>query len=93
MRISPRKYFTGKLLHSLGKEIENLDGLLSHILEAEYKFPGVCVLRLMRVRYRDLGCARQIRREGVCALLGGSKKAFPVYGSSMRRDITPQDES
>ena len=29
----------------------------------------------------------------MCALLGGTPLPFPVYGSSMRRDITPADEA
>jgi L-alanine-DL-glutamate epimerase-like enolase superfamily enzyme len=35
----------------------------------------------------------KIEEKPVCALLGGKPKPFPVYGSSMRRDISPEDEA
>jgi L-alanine-DL-glutamate epimerase-like enolase superfamily enzyme len=35
----------------------------------------------------------KIMGKPVCALLGGKTDPFPVYGSSMRRDIPPDDEA
>jgi L-alanine-DL-glutamate epimerase-like enolase superfamily enzyme len=35
----------------------------------------------------------KLEGKSVCALLGGTERPFPVYGSSMRRDIAPQDEA
>jgi L-alanine-DL-glutamate epimerase-like enolase superfamily enzyme len=35
----------------------------------------------------------KLEQKSVCELLGGKPRPFPVYGSSMRRDITPRDEA
>ena len=35
----------------------------------------------------------KVEGRSVCELLGGKPRPFPVYGSSMRRDITPEDEA
>jgi L-alanine-DL-glutamate epimerase-like enolase superfamily enzyme len=35
----------------------------------------------------------KIKGKPVCELLGGKTAPFPVYGSSMRRDITPEEEA
>src|SRR5690606_38858730 len=31
--------------------------------------------------------------KSVCELLGGTPRPFPVYGSAMRRDTTPEEEA
>jgi L-alanine-DL-glutamate epimerase-like enolase superfamily enzyme len=35
----------------------------------------------------------KIEGKSVCELLGGTPRPFPVYASSMRRDITPEEEA
>ena len=35
----------------------------------------------------------KLEERSVCQILGGEPRRFPVYGSSMRRDITPNDEA
>jgi len=80
--------------HALGKDPADLENLLPKILEAEYKFPGSYVCRAMcglDTAVWDLH--GRMAGKSVCELLGGVPRPFPVYGSSMRRDITPQDEA
>jgi L-alanine-DL-glutamate epimerase-like enolase superfamily enzyme len=35
----------------------------------------------------------KLEQKSVCDLLAGERRPFLVYGSSMRRDITPGDEA
>jgi len=80
--------------HALGCDPFDLDGLADHILEAEYKFPGSYVCRALVGLDTALWDMRgKLEGKSVCELLGGAPRPFPVYGSSMRRDITPQDEA
>ena len=67
------------------------DGIIP---EKEHKFPGSYVMRALSgldTALWDLKGRKE--KKSVCELLGGSPKPFPVYGSSMRRDITPEDEA
>lgn len=83
--------------HVLGSSIENPQSLLEItqcILEAEYKFPGSYVCRaLCGLDTAVWDLFGKIAGKSVCELLGGKPQPFPVYGSSMRRDITPQAEA
>lgn len=80
--------------HALGADATDLDGLADRVMEATYKFPGSYVCRALTGLDTALWDLRG-KREGrsVCELLGGEPRPFPVYGSSMRRDITPEDEA
>lgn len=79
---------------ALGWDIEAQAALNVKVLEDTYKFPGSYVCRaltgidtaLWDLRAKQAG-------QSVCEMLGGQPRPFPVYGSSMRRDITPQDEA
>ncbi|WP_420405157.1 mandelate racemase/muconate lactonizing enzyme family protein [Nisaea sp.] len=79
--------------YALGWDAFDLPGLMRIIPEREHKFPGAYLRRGMAgldtALYDLYG-----KREGksVCELLGGTPRPFRVYGSSMRRDITPADE-
>ncbi|MBO6562531.1 MAG: mandelate racemase/muconate lactonizing enzyme family protein [Nisaea sp.] len=79
--------------YALGWDAFDLAGLMRIIPEREHKFPGAYLRRGMAgldtALYDLYG-----KREGksVCELLGGVPRPFRVYGSSMRRDITPADE-
>ena len=71
-----------------------LDDLLDLVTEKEHKFPGSYLRRAMA------GFDTAIwdwygRQQGkpVAALLGGSAGPVRAYASSMKRDITPQDEA
>ncbi len=81
--------------HLLGRDEEDIAGLCRQVLEREYKFPGSYVCRALAGVETALWDLRA-KREGkpVCALLGGPERPAPVaaYGSSMRRDISPQEE-
>ncbi len=80
--------------HALGRDPDDLEPLLTEILEREYKFPGSYVCRALGGLDTAIWDLRG-KRAGlsVCELLGGIPRPFPVYGSSMRRDIAPNDEA
>ena len=80
--------------HALGRDSSDIDALVERIPELEHKFPGAYLRRALGGLDTALWDMRG-KREGrsVCELLGGAPRPFPVYGSSMRRDITPKDEA
>ncbi|MDH3919747.1 MAG: mandelate racemase/muconate lactonizing enzyme family protein, partial [Rhodospirillales bacterium] len=80
--------------HALGREALDIDALVDAIPEKEHKFPGSYLRRALAGLDTALWDLRG-KREGksVCELLGGRPRPFPVYASSMRRDITPEDEA
>ena len=78
----------------LGKDVSDLDALVDGALEATYKFPGSYVCRaLTGIDTAIWDLWGKLEGVSVCELLGGTPRSFPVYGSSMRRDITPEDEA
>jgi len=80
--------------HALGGEIYDTGGIGQAVVTREFKFPGSYLRRALAGLDTALWDLRG-KREGksVCELLGGSEAAFPVYASSMRRDITPEAEA
>lgn len=80
--------------HVLGKDASDPEALANGVIEAEYKFPGSYVCRavagletaLWDLIARDAG-------KSVCEFIGGTPSDLVAYGSSMRRDITPDDEA
>jgi L-alanine-DL-glutamate epimerase-like enolase superfamily enzyme len=79
--------------HVLGADPLAVDQLVDHVIEAEYKFPGSYVCRALTGLDTALWDLRgKLEGKSVCALLGGIPRPFPVYGSSMRRDIRPEEE-
>ena len=64
------------------------------IPEREHKFPGSYLCRAMGGLDTALWDLRG-KREGksVCELLGGTPRRIRAYASSMKRDITPEDEA
>jgi L-alanine-DL-glutamate epimerase-like enolase superfamily enzyme len=80
--------------HALGTDPQLLDPLLDDILEEEYKFPGSYVCRALCGLDTAIWDLRgKLEDKSVCALLGGTPRPFPVYGSSMSREITPEAEA
>ena len=79
---------------ALGRENGDIAALIDGIIEHEHKFPGSYVCRAAAGLDTALWDLRG-RREGVpvTALVGGVPGPVPVYGSSMRRDISPADEA
>ena len=80
--------------HVLGSDPAQIDLLVDRVIDANMKFPWSYVCRaLSGVDTAIWDLYGKIREQPVCALLGGKTTPFPVYGSSMRRDISPQDEA
>jgi L-alanine-DL-glutamate epimerase-like enolase superfamily enzyme len=80
--------------HALGKDSTDIDALGMRILELEHKFPGAYLRRALGGLDTALWDMRGKRvGRSVCELLGGTPRAIRVYASSMRRDITPEDEA
>jgi L-alanine-DL-glutamate epimerase-like enolase superfamily enzyme len=79
--------------HALGQNAFDIDSLVDAVCEKEHKFPGSYLRRAIGGLDTALWDLRgKLEDQSVCALLGGEPRPFPVYGSSMRRDITPRDE-
>ncbi len=79
---------------ALGADPWDTDTLSDRIIEGTYKFPGSYVCRALTGLDTALWDLRgKLEGKSVCALLGGQPRPFPVYGSSMRRDIAPEEEA
>jgi L-alanine-DL-glutamate epimerase-like enolase superfamily enzyme len=80
--------------HALGQDANDIEGIVARIPELEHKFPGSHLCRALAGLDTALWDLRGKRAgKSVCELLGGSPRPYPVYASSMRRDIGPQDEA
>ena len=81
--------------HALGADAMDIAALVALIPEREHKFPGSYLFRALcglDTALYDLH--GKLAGKPVCELLGGVPRAFPVYGSSMKRgEITPDDEA
>ncbi len=79
---------------ALGFDALDIDGALARIWEKEHKYPGSYRCRAMAGLDTAMWDLRgKIERKPVVELLGGRPKALRAYASSMKRDITPQDEA
>ena len=79
---------------ALGHDETDLDNLLDLITEREHKFPGSYLRRAMGgldTAIWDLRGKQQ--GKPVCEILGGTAGPLRAYASSMKRDITPQQEA
>jgi len=79
---------------ALGHDETDLDNLLDLITEREHKFPGSYLRRAMGgldTAIWDLRGKQQ--GKAVCEILGGTAGPLRAYASSMKRDITPQQEA
>lgn len=80
--------------YALGQDAMDIDGLVDIIVEKEHKFPGSYLRRAIGGLDTALWDLRgKLEDKPVCALIGGSPGRVRAYGSSMKRDITPQDEA
>jgi L-alanine-DL-glutamate epimerase-like enolase superfamily enzyme len=80
--------------HVLGADAADIDALVDRCIEEEYKFPGSYVCRAVGGVDTAMWDLRgKLEGKAVCELLGGRPGRIPAYGSSMRRDIQPQDEA
>ena len=79
---------------ALGRDALDTAGLERHVLEREHKFPGSYLRRALGGVDTALWDLRgRLEGKSVCALLGGQPGRLRAYASSMKRDITPQDEA
>ena len=78
----------------LGKEYFDFDDLEDFIFEREHKFPGSYLLRAIAGLDTALWDLKgKIQSKPVVSLIGGSPGNLRIYGSSMKRDITANDEA
>lgn len=79
---------------ALGADPMEPEALAERIIESQYKFPGTYVCRAVGGLDTALWDLRgKVEKKGVCELLGARPRPLAVYGSSMRRDITPEAEA
>jgi len=78
----------------LNRDISDLDDVLDFVTEREHKFPGSYLRRAM-AGFDTAVWDMRGKREGksVCELLGGEPGRLRVYASSMKRDITAEQEA
>jgi L-alanine-DL-glutamate epimerase-like enolase superfamily enzyme len=80
--------------HALGTRIDDMEDTLQRIHEREHKFPG-SYLRRAQAGFDTAVWDWRGRAKGVpvASLIGGSAGPVRAYASSMKRDITPEDEA
>ena len=79
---------------SLGADAYDILSLTQTIPEREHKYPGSYVYRALAGLDTALWDLRgKVEGKPVVELLGGVPGRLRTYASSMRRDITPQDEA
>ena len=78
----------------LGKSWYDFEDIENLVMEKEHKFPGSYVLRAIAGLDTALWDMKgRIEEKPVVSLIGGSPGKLRVYGSSMKRDITPIQEA
>jgi L-alanine-DL-glutamate epimerase-like enolase superfamily enzyme len=78
----------------LGRDADDIAGAVRIVEEREHKYPGSYRCRALAGLDTALWDWRG-RKQGlpVATLLGGGPRKLRAYASSMKRDITPQDEA
>jgi L-alanine-DL-glutamate epimerase-like enolase superfamily enzyme len=80
--------------HALGTNALEFSDLLNLINEREHKYPGSYLRRATTGLDTALWDLRgKVEGKPVATLLGGSPGKLRAYASSMKRDITPEDEA
>src|SRR5450755_4498977 len=78
----------------LGRDAFGIDALVERVEEREHKFPGSYRCRALAGLDTALWDMRgKLERKPVVELLGGRPRRLRAYASSMRRDITPEQEA
>ena len=76
------------------RELASIGALADRVCEKEHKFPGSHLYRAIGgVDTALWDLHGRLRGEPVCRLLGGEPGPLRAYASSMKRDITPEDEA
>jgi L-alanine-DL-glutamate epimerase-like enolase superfamily enzyme len=79
---------------ALGAPTDDILGLVQRIEEKEHKFPGSYRCRALAGLDTALWDLRgKVEGKPVVSLIGGKPGKLRVYASSMKRDITPEDEA
>ena len=80
--------------HALGTDALDFADTLNLIGEREHKYPGSYLRRAMTgLDTALLDLRGKLEGKPVTSLLGGSPGKIRAYASSMKRDITPEDEA
>ncbi len=80
--------------HAVGRDALDVESLVDSIPEREHKFPGSHLYRALAGLDTALWDLRgKLEEKSVCELLGGRPRSLRAYASSMRRDITPDEEA
>lgn len=80
--------------HALGTDALDFADTLAIISEREHKYPGSYLRRAMTgLDTALLDLRGKLEGKPVTALLGGTPGKLRAYASSMKRDITPDDEA
>ena len=78
----------------LGQDALDIDTLVDRVCEQEHKFPGSHLYRAIGGVDTALWDLRgQLEGKPVCELIGGKPGPLRAYASSMKRDITPEQEA
>lgn len=79
---------------SLGQDALDIGALIARVEEREHKFPGSYRCRALAGLDTALWDLRgRLEGKPVVELLGGKPRRLRAYASSMRRDITPEQEA
>lgn len=91
---------TAQILHRqvapwvLGRQASDIGALVLHIEDKEHKFPGSYRCRAIAGLDTALWDLHgKVENKPVVELLGGKVQQLRAYASSMKRDITPQEEA
>ena len=80
--------------HALGADALDFEDLLQRIYEKEHKFPGSYMRRAMTGLDTALWDLKgKLAERSVVSLIGGTPGRIRAYASSMKRDVTPEDEA
>lgn len=80
--------------HALGLDALDFADTLNLISEREHKYPGSYLRRAMTgLDTALLDLRGKLEGRPVTSLLGGSLGKIRAYASSMKRDISPEDEA
>ena len=80
--------------HAIGTTVDDMEDTLDLITEREHKYPGSYLRRAQTGLDTAIWDLRgKLAGKPVVELLGGTPGPLRAYASSMKRDITPEDEA
>jgi len=78
----------------IGQNWQNFETIENIVLEREHKYPGSYILRALSGLDTALWDLKgKILQKPVVSMIGGDVGSIRIYGSSMKRDIKPEDEA